>query len=505
MKRIITMLLVLIMVLSAFVACSKDPAQSTPQATPNETPEETPPEDGGEEIDESKILNIKIDEIDYYNEVVSIYHWATGNPEFSVTEDATEGDAVNDAIYKRNLYTEQDLGITLEFVPENGHYGHEASFIDKLNMRIEDPNTPVDLVACYSRTAPHVLVEGLYVDLMTYSDTIDFSKAWWPENVQAEHEIKDRLFFVTGDISPGVVNLMEVVFLNKTRFASYGEDYEKFVNDVLDYKWTIDDFISLSTGRYEDIDGEAGETDGDVYGVWGGSGNFDGLYLGMGYRMFQISKEDDQVYELADDLTNGVTADYVTMMQDWAANPGVRLQSNDYLPHVKNFYDGLSLFMCVRTGYFDPAETEVDFIALPYPLKDENQKKYQTVCGNPYSLYGICKASKDKQRAAEVMQVMGYYGLELITPALFDVRLKGKFSKDDYAIQVFELMRDGIVFDAGRSYDLYTNTKIPSLIANTYEGTSPWTSLMSSAKKKLLNNAIKQINKKLILAHETAE
>ena len=504
--------------LLSMVACSQGPAESTPSqnggetpkpnetpnGAPNDTPGETPHETPGDDTDvnDPESLNIKIDEIDYENKAFTVYHYTTPNYEFDVMENASEGDAVNDALYKRILYTEQDLGIDVIYHGETGHNGHEQAFVDKLNNMISDPNTPVDLIASYSRTAPHVIIEGLYLDLQVYSDALDFSKAWWPENVCDVHAIKGRSFVVSGDISPGTINMLEVIFLNKTRLESFG--YVDFMEKIKVGKWYMDDLIEMSSGKYEDLDKEPGESMGDFYGMTDGGGHID-YYTGMGFKYFDFSKEEDQVYVISEDYTSETMSNVVSKLQDWAAQPGVWLGCTDYLENRTLFYAGLSLFAQFRTAYFNPADTEVDFIAIPLPKLDEKQEKYITTIGDPYALYGICTKTHDAQRAAEAMQVMGYYGYKYITPALFDVTLKGKLSKDDYAIIMFELLRKGITFDAGKTYELYSATELPQLFAINIESGKPWTSVLSTTKKKLLGTKIKNLNKKLIAVIQESE
>ena len=91
-------------------------------------------------------------------------------------------------------------------------------------------------------------------------------------------------------------------------------------------------------------------------------------------------------------------------------------------------------------------------------MNQNNQKKYYTTIGHQYSTYGICEASQDYDIAAQTLQVLGYHAYSTTTPALFEISFKGKFSKDDYTIEMFNIIRESIVFDIGRIYDVFITT-----------------------------------------------
>ncbi len=511
MKKLIPLLLALIMIVSVFAACggtktpetTKDPAASgnQPQDSGNQTTGTGGTQDPGATVDPSKQLNIDLDSIDYNNKEFYIYHWTTTNPEFAVDEEKAEGDPVQEALYQRNLKVEEGLGIKLNFHDEKGNDPNQSNFVSKLSTRVQDPETPVDLIAAYSRTAPHVMVAGYSVDLLAYEE-LDLTKAWWPSLVRETHEIKGRLFYTSGDASTGLLTMIETLFMNKTVFKGLGHDYDKFMKDVINGKWTFDDLINLCTNCYQDLDDVKGESNGDMFGIIAENVGFgDGMWTAFGYQLFDISDEDDVIYTLSEDLLGDNALNFVNKMTEFcnAEYAHLQMEKQDTTMSVADklaaFSAGKALFMEMRMLTFDASVVDADYTILPLPKGDAKQTRYYTCVGNPYALFSICSASIDKELTARALQTLGYYGYTYTTPAIFEVTFKGKVAKDDYAIQMFDIIRENITFEIGRTFDRYTDTMLPNVISRAWVNGTAWGTAYSALTRNLHAQKVANANK----------
>ena len=122
----ILLALALLMVVSVFASCGGTQTATTPnkQSTPQGS---TPGNNGGGDVvdvPEEQKLNIDLDSIDYGGDTVRVFHWKPmdGCVEFGMDADDINNDAVNDAIFNRNTYTEEGLGITFEWVEQDSIY-----------------------------------------------------------------------------------------------------------------------------------------------------------------------------------------------------------------------------------------------------------------------------------------------------------------------------------------------------------------------------------------------
>lgn len=511
MKKILLLILSLIMVVSAFAACGDSKNATTPKPS-------TPKVDGPTETEkpEEEKLNVDIDAIDYDGAIVRIVHWGTSNTEFGMAEEDINNDAVNDALYKRNLYTESDLGITLEFNKEDFNYSTVNKFTDRLKAWTEDPSTPVDIIAAQTRMMPTITIQNHLTDLNVFTDSLDFDKAWWPESCRELHEIKGNLYFATGDVSPNLLRMMTLVFVNKTILESRGHNYEEFMEQIINYEWTIDDLILMTEGVWENGDdtNSPGPSEDDTFGLATNWYNSDALYSGCGFTFMLPSSSDSQVFRLSADMPSESVANYVSKMLDWAKTYDAYFGPVGDSKYWSAFKDGRALFMIDRAHRgFDLQATDVNFAIIPTPMLNEDQDEYFTTIGNPVTSYGVSSDSEDMDRAAETIQVLGYHAFNETTPAIFEVSFKGKFSKDDYTIKMFDIVRNAITFDPGRIYDSFLagpdgeqwQYYPPNIVSFTLTGgregwttDKVWTTEFNSAKQKHVRGLIDEANAKLL-------
>lgn len=465
MKKLILILLALVMVVSVFASCGE------PEA-PNTTPKPTTPKPSDGEVDdipENEKINLDLDSIDYDGQEVHVVHWE-GNDSFGMLLADIGNDAVNDAIYNRNSYTETDLGITIDWYKQGtSNYPKSNQFVDKVDARKQDPTTPVDIIAGCIRSMPFFMVEGHLTELNTYSDSLDLTKVWWPENIQDAIAVKDNLYFVSGDISANTIRNMSVIFVNKTILESNGQNYVELMEQIKAYEWTLDDLIRLTEGQYQDLDNVAGPSAGDKYGLITLYYHSDGLYTGLGYKYGDMSSKDGTVLRIATQLAGETAANYVQKMKDWQLNNDFYMGYLDpqEATFADSFLNGNALFVLHTANFgFEIQKTDIKYAVLPTPALDLNQKRYYTNMNSSYSAYGICDASTDYDVAAQTLQTLGYHAYTTTTPAIFEISFKGKFSKDDYTIEMFNIIRSSIVFDTGRVYDVY--------IASIATGLADW-------------------------------
>ena len=500
MKKLLALILAVLMLLPCLAACDKEPAKTTPSSTPSQGTDDTPDDTPDEE-------KLNIEKVNHDQKVVTVFHWktSTGHDEFGMEEDQIQGNDVNDAIYQKNLRTEEHLGIDLEFHPETGGYTDIANFITKLTTMVSDPMTPVDIIAAQTRTMPSVLVEGYLTDLNNYSE-LDFDKAWWPENCKEEHEIKDKLYFVSGDISANLMRMMTVIFVNKTHLEARGTQYEAFMEDIKAHKWTLDKLIEMTEGVYANRDDNPEPSDGDFFGIVTTYFHSDALYAGLGYKFMVKSNKDDEVFKLSPHILTQTTSDYVTKLNDWNKTHDMFMDPKENI-YEDAFKNGNALFLLHRAWFgFELQDTEINYAVAPAPLLNENQDTYYTTMGNQYSSYGICSQAPDMNLAAATIQVLGYNGYKYTTPILFEVSFKGKFSKDDYTVEMFDIIRKGITFDVGRSFDVFVagaasedrKNMLPNIVSWTIRDAKVWTTEFSSNKQATIRHLIEDANKKLL-------
>ena len=498
MKKMFVLLLAMLMILSSFVACNNTtpPVESTPDSSGggnNNTPSDTPPavETEGHGLPEG---------LDYGGNTVTIACWESPQPEFDVAFEDCDGDPVVDAVYKRNLYTEQLLNVELDFIPfytDEGKVGIEE-YANSLANAISDPSTFYDIVATYSRTTAQCFVKGLIQPLDIY-EVLDLNKSWWPKNLQEEFSMDGNMFFISGDISTNMLNYMYGVFYNQTLTDQYGHTH--LTDLVHNNEWTLDKMVTLSSNVYEDLDAISGKSAGDFFGMTLRYHYADALIQGYDLKLAENSNESGVVVKLSDDFSSELFANFISDMIKYTSSDDVYNEMptsavaggwDDSAATI--FLGGNALFAIHRMKFgFQLQETDITYGILPMPKRDKDHD-YNTCVDNSYTLYGICKDTFDGDRSAAVIQALGYYGLELTTPAIFEVTFKGKFSKDESFLKMFDIIKENIGFDFGRLFTVHMDliADKPTLKAIAYK--SEWSVVMTARATQLLERIVGDFN-----------
>ena len=129
-------------------------------------------------------------------------------------------------------------------------------------------------------------------------------------------------------------------------------------------------------------------------------------------------------------------------------------------------------------------------------MLDPGAQDYITTICEDYSIYAMGRNCTDGDRAAAVIQTMGYYAYEYTTPAVFDVTFKGKFSRSEKMMDMFDKIRSIISFDMGLLYQRqlgYINDWPTEAIRDNVE----WKNKASSLQMKSLEKKMKVINNDL--------
>ena len=507
--RIISMICALLMLPGCFVGC----ANTTDPETSTENAQTTAPDVAGPE--ETVDLNLDKDgfwkddlpnDLNYKNEIVSILCWKDAErAEFDITEEETGTDMVKDAIYSRNLTTQERLGVTFEWTAENGDAGDRAAFTEYVR-NCYSGGTYYDIIATYSRTAGMLLTNGFIQDLNAIEDSyINTAQPWWPKTMLETCSIADSLFFVSGDISTNVLHFMYAVYYNMDMLTDL--QIEDPVSSVDNKTWTIDKLITLSSQLYSDKDQTGDPTEADQYGFCSTDFHLDAFYTGSNMKLL-VPDNDDDYLKISEDFFGQKTSDLVDKLGGWFKSGDTAVTHNGWEPfgYSLPFENGTCLFRLDRVyvadnEYHSGALRNADFEygILPVPLYDENQEEYVTVVGNPFTLWCVMQNAKDPRMSTAVIECLASEGYRKTSPALFENNMKYRYTPDvegkGDGARMFDIIRKNISFDLGRifSESLSYMSEMPSDAA---ANRTSWATI-SKQQKKVLGKAMVNLNKAL--------
>ena len=484
MKQKLSILLSLLMLSSVVTACGGDgeTAVTTDAATAAQTVDTTPVE-----TEPSYLPDDLPEDLDFGGDVVHIFGWERDVPEFTV--DGETGDIVNDAIFARNRTVEERLNVDLTYTLAPGNSTYKGEWVKQVKQTTMAGDGANDIVGGYSMAGATLAYNRLLMDLKE-QPYLDFTKPWWPSSLINEATCDDKLYFCSGDISNYMIYYLNAVFFNKSMTQAY--DVEDLYALVKDGKWTLDKMAQLSADVYHDLNGDGKKDPADQFGMTLSSVCADSLFFSSGLRTTEIGEDGLPVISpmFGSEKTQTLVAYLVDLFK---TNSAYLSLDNDYmLP----FLEERAMFFLVDVAFAGDKLrfTEIDYGILPLPKYDEAQENYNTISSFTYTLYGIPVDAKNPDRSAAVLECLGSEAYRTVSPALFETALKVKYAGDDATSEMYDIIRDGVVFDIGRIFNDSMNSLTYSLFRGALQQGNPnWASTYKSNSKGLEKNLAKVI------------
>ena len=111
MKKFLSLILVIVMLVTALVACAEGDKQDEVTTEPQESVTETEGEVGT--VEEKPFDATEMKEKNLAEEkVMNVLCWNSEHPEFEMLEQEIAGDSVNAAIFERNNQVQRTLGLS---------------------------------------------------------------------------------------------------------------------------------------------------------------------------------------------------------------------------------------------------------------------------------------------------------------------------------------------------------------------------------------------------------
>ena len=386
------------------------------------------------------------EDINYGGKDVGVFGWSGGG---EMDFDTQSGTAIANAVYKRNATVEERLGVKLKFNASlNGANEVRAEYIASVETTLAG-STEYDLIACYSMSAASLAIDGFLVDLGQKSQLQLEGKPWWSQDIIENALINDKVFFMSGPISPKLLYESMAILVNLDMIDEYLLEDPRYL--VKDYKWTVDRMLEMTKNIGNDISGD-GKDEGDMYGIVMLETLVDGFVASTGMRYLDgviDQTTGKETLRIDPDFDNGLKAiDLIDKINS-------KLKTNDAWVTSSNkaFVNGNALFM---TGTFAVIQGNKDNMKfnygyLPYPMADEDQQAYYSTAGFPYSMWCIPKASLDTDCAAYVMECLASESYRIVQPVVYN-DIKFKYSNDVINSEMFDLIVGSMTYDYGRLF-----------------------------------------------------
>lgn len=426
--------------------------------------------------------------VDYNGETVTVLYWSdVEHQEFEA--DSVNGDLLNDAVYQRNANVQEKLNIKLawESIPGQYNNGVGMAYSQYVGNAYNAGESTWDLMAAHSRTIALTAMYGYCADLLGL-DQLNLDQPWWPVGMTESATIGDRMYYATGDASVNLLHMMYCIFYNKDIMKEY--NLQDPAEMVLQGTWTNEALVTMTSGLFQDLNGNGTNDQNDFYGITTQNYHLDSLYVGSG--MQQCEKDDENLFKVSDDFWSSKAIELNDYFGTWATDLSVLINSNFY---KTPFNRGNAFMIMARHKDIMSALADSDFEygILPIPKYDIQQENYITEIGNPVSYYAVYANSQNAKRAAHVLECWGAEAYTTTTPALFEYTMKDQYATSTVDRQMYNMIRDGITFDFGRLHAPSVNGMNELWYASVINNNN-WKTLSSIYKQILPKQLIKVTN-----------
>ncbi len=449
MKKTLSLILALLMLLSAFTACSEG-ADTGSQEKPGtnaettavsaeDTTEAEPKETTREDVDDGI-------EAQTFNGMV----YRAAQPENSAYEFYAEeltGESTNDAVYNRNLRVEERFDLKIESMT----FASTTDVLNEVQNVVASGTDAFEVATHVAYKAYTPIGNGSYRNWYDVP-TVDFTRPWWNNLANTQNTINGILFTATGDINITSLLNTYAMFFNVDVAQDFGITAESLYNYVYEGTWTIDKMIELLGTIYVDTNGDGVRDNGDSYGYAAWPGISADAWLAAFDQ--PISSKDEEGFPQAAIMTDKTIAALEKIYNfhyntDGALGSSAGVGSAEY--EVTMFVNDQVVMV---PSIFNDAFTEYRYMdstygIIPYPKWDEAQEQYLTNARDQYSVIGIplTKTDDSLKFIGVVTEALAAESWKTVFPEYYNVALKGKYSSDRDTANMVDLVLAGRNFD----------------------------------------------------------
>ena len=370
------------------------------------------------------------------------------------------GEPIHDAFYRRNRQVEALYNIEFGIVPVT--YPNRGDFDTKFRKAVMAGDDQFDSAFMLGSSIPTALSRKDAAYDLSDIPALDLTKSWWDQNSVKDMSIGGTLSAVIGDVNFYSAIAPLVLYTNKKlmRENEAGDLYQL----ARDGKWTWDVMYSISKNVTKDLNGDGAITQDDQIGLAYQANNLFEAVNSAGEYITPKNTNDIPEYAPNMDRIAGIVEKVATFFRDKNASlssediKGVDSVFFGFI--MPKFRDNEIMFNVFQLLFsFELRSMEADFAILPFPKYDENQKNYNSILSAAWSTFTVIPTTcSDVERAAAILQAMGYYSQQYVMPAYYDITVTNKLLRDDDAAEMMDIILKNRVIDLAALYnwgDLY--------------------------------------------------
>lgn len=435
MKKSISILLAVLMAVSALLAScggsGEDPAVTTAGSETETT----------ETVTEETIdlpADLKFDGKTFTFGVVD-----NPNARNSIVMEDLNGEVLNDAQYTVVSMASDRLDINIEqLVMTTGYPAFQPA--SKLILAGDDV---AQIMNVYCVDAPNMMTNGYLQD---YADMpyIDLEKSWWDQGVNESLTLGGFRYAAIGDLSITTHDLSYALLFSQGLVAA--NQLDKPYDLVNNGSWTMDKMNEMMLAVLSDANGNGERDAEDIFGyLAAGKMVTPNFLIGAGERTLELNADGVPEFAMSDSRFVSVFEKIFAITYDNEARFATA-EDSDVPSECRNMFIGGHTLFCDCSFFWIAAlrDMDTDFGIIPYPKYNEEQDDY---CSRvSYFMPPVIPSTcVDTELLGAVLELCNYYAMLEVTPAYYEITLKGKYARDEESIAMLDLIFSHRVIDLG--------------------------------------------------------
>ena len=359
-----------------------------------------------------------------------------------VSEEET-GEALNDAIFRRNRRMEEKFGFNLAQIDA----GDPGDVFNRARRIIQSGSDDFDLAMTVPSNAL-TLAQGDMIVSIDQMPHIDLSSPWWDQNMNRDFSIGNRLFFTSGDFSFNQYSATITILFNKQMHSDLALDDPYQL--VREGKWTIEKFGEMGRAGLKDLNGDGIYDADDQWGYMAFSHVYTLAFMnGMGARYIQKDEHDmPYLTTNTEQFISRFHAMFDILQEGWLFDGNTRGMGRP--EHI--FLENRALFWTELMNWANILRSmENDFGILPMPKYDEQQPYHIASTGLPHVMC-IPATTGDFNRTGVILEALNAESRLATLTVYYDTMLVTQLARDEESGEMLDIIFANKIYETGRKF-----------------------------------------------------
>ena len=497
-KRTMAVLIALLMLVPTLASCSdNNPAESketTAQQETSQTAESTDASADETTAEDERIKPNIPESADFGGDTITFLHWyntawtETVRQSRDIYAEGITGEAINDAVYNRNVKIEDAYKVKIALQLEQS-----TDIASMVGQQVTAGDSTYDVVYQLLSAAPALIQKSYFHNLFNVPN-IDLEKPWWDQNSISSLSTMGILPLVSTSINVNDKDATAALAFNKT--IAENNQLEDLYTLVREGKWTYDKLTEMAEATYNDSNGDGTMTPDDVYGFLGGRDVIDSLYHGSGSQFITKNENDEFVFTFGTERDVDVISKGIDIVNSvWYFNHHAWKDQSDIL-YRQIFETGHGLFFWMRLDDVTNMRAgDADFGIIPIPKYEEAQDKYYSLVSQHTTglmSIPITCAGDELSMVGMVLEALAAESHYTLIPEYIETSLKTKNSRDAESADMLDIILGNRVFDP---MNVYSFANFGDAIMDAADANNKDMASLIKSKEKLVNKSIEKVLK----------